>query len=59
MEVLFEKLSDTTHVVLVVIIVLQQKQIMSFAKITRDVTQAITELSTLIKGMVSRSQSRG
>ena len=57
MDILLKKLSDPTYIVLIVIIILQQKQIMNFAKITHEVTKAITELSTLIKGMISGGRS--
>jgi hypothetical protein len=55
-EILLQRLSDPAYIVLIIVIILQQKQIMGFARITREVTQAITELSTLIKGMISGSR---
>jgi hypothetical protein len=55
-EILLQRLSDPAYIVLIIVIILQQKQIMGFAKITREVTQAMTELSTLIKGMISGSR---
>jgi hypothetical protein len=55
-EILLQRLSDPAYIVLIIVIILQQKQIMGFARITREVTQAMTELSTLIKGMISGSR---
>ena len=54
MDALFDRVADPSYLVLIIIIVLQQKQIMGYGKIIDKIITSSTELSTLIKVMLSR-----
>jgi hypothetical protein len=50
-------ITDPVYVVMLVLIFLQQRQIASFVTIIKDYSSAITELSTLVKIMISKGPS--
>jgi len=49
-------ITDPVYVVMLVLIFLQQRQIAGYVIIIKDYTTAITELSVLIKVMMSRGR---
>jgi hypothetical protein len=50
-------ITDPVYIVMLVLIFLQQRQIASFVTIIKDYSSAITELSTLVKIMISKGPS--
>jgi hypothetical protein len=57
LETALKYVADPVYVVMLILLFFQQRQIASYVVIIKDYTAAITELSTLIKIMLSRGRN--